>query len=164
MNMAHVHLWLTHFPILGSIFLTVLFLVALIYRNGFLQKVSLWFLGGVALVTIPTFFSGEAAEESVEHLPGVSEALISQHEFVSRFGLGVMCVSGIMALVGVVLFRRRPTLPRTLVATMLVLLLVNVALFAFIGLLGGQIRHPEIRTHARVLLIDHEQRAHLHAD
>ena len=29
MNVAHVHLWLTHVPILGSIFLTVLFLVAL---------------------------------------------------------------------------------------------------------------------------------------
>ncbi|GHO80158.1 hypothetical protein KSD_79290 [Ktedonobacter sp. SOSP1-85] len=45
MNMAHVHLWLTHVPILGSIFLTVLLLVALIYRNVFLQKASLWFLG-----------------------------------------------------------------------------------------------------------------------
>ena len=145
MNMAHVHLWLTHVPILGSIFLAVLFLVALAYRNVFTQKVSLWFLGGMALLTIPTFFSGEAAEESVEDLPGVSEAMIHLHEFVSRFGLGLMCVTGVIALVGVVLFRNRPTLPRVLVALILALLLVNVALFASIGFLGGQIHHQEIR-------------------
>ena len=67
MNITHVHLWLTHAPILGSIFLTVLFLVALVYRHGFTQKVSLWFLGGIALVTIPTFFSGEAADDEATH-------------------------------------------------------------------------------------------------
>lgn len=109
MDMAHVHLWLTYVPILGSIFLTVLFLVSLVYRNGFTQKVSLWFLGGIALVTIPMFFSGEAAEEAVEDLPGVSKAMIDLHEFVSRFGFGVMCVTGIIALGGVFLFRNRPT-------------------------------------------------------
>lgn len=156
MNIAHVHLWLTHVPILGSIFLTVLFLVALVYRHGFTQKVSLWFLGGIALLTIPTFFSGEAAEEAVEDLPGVSEAMIHLHEFVSRFGLGVMCVTGIIALVGVFLSRNRPTLPRALVVTILVLLLVNAALFASIGWLGGQIHHQEIRMHARAFPTNHE--------
>jgi hypothetical protein len=35
--------------------------------------------------------------------------------------------------------------------------LVNVVLFAYIGFLGGQIHHQEIRTHAKAFLIDHEQ-------
>lgn len=115
---------------------------------------SLWFLGGIALLTMPTFFSGEAAEESVEDLPGVSEAMIHLHEFVSRFGLGVMCVTGSIALGGVFLFRNRPTLPRVLVATMHALLLVNGTLFAYIGFLGGQIHHQEIRASARSLLLE----------
>lgn len=159
MNMAHVHLWLTHVPILGSIFLTVLFLVALIYRNVFLQKASLWFLGGIALFTIPTFLSGEAAEEVVEDMPGISTAMINAHESISRFGLGVMCLTGIIAVVGALIYRNTPMLPRTLVVAMVVLLLVNDALFASIGFLGGQIRHQEIRASSISVLMHHKQRA-----
>jgi hypothetical protein len=37
MNRALVHLVLTHIPILGSLFLALLFLVALVSRNVFLS-------------------------------------------------------------------------------------------------------------------------------
>lgn len=148
MNMAHVHLLLTHIPILGSLFLTVLFLVALISRNVFLQKVVLWFLVGIALLTVSTFLSGDEAVDAVEHLPGVSTAMISTHELVAKFGLGLMFGTGVMALVGALVSRSRPTLPRVLVGIVLTVLVLNAALFAYIGFLGGQIHHQEIRSSA----------------
>lgn len=92
MNMAHIHLWLTHVPLLGSLFLLVLFVVALLVRQVFVHKVVLWFLVGIALATVPTFLSGDEAVEEVEHLPGISEAIIPIHELIARFGLGLMGV------------------------------------------------------------------------
>ena len=38
---SHIHLLINHVPILGSLFVLILFRVALVFKNGFLQKVSL---------------------------------------------------------------------------------------------------------------------------
>ncbi|GHO80159.1 hypothetical protein KSD_79300 [Ktedonobacter sp. SOSP1-85] len=94
----------------------------------------------------------------MEDIPGISTAMINAHESISRFGLGVMCLTGIIAVVGALIYRNKPMLPRTLVVAMVVLPLVNDALFASIGFLGGQIRHQEIRASSISVLMNHEQR------
>jgi uncharacterized membrane protein len=71
LNGAHLHLLLNHFPIMGSLFVTVLFIVALITRNVSLQKVSLWFLVGIALLTVPAYLTGDPAQEAVRGLPDI---------------------------------------------------------------------------------------------
>jgi hypothetical protein len=142
---AHVHLLLNHIPILGSIFVTVLFLVALLYHNVFLQKVSLWFLVGIALVTAATYVTGDDTARAVQGLPGVSEAMIRSHELFAKLGLATMFVTGIIALGGALFYSRKPLISRFFLAMMLIVLLINSGLFSYIGLLGGQILHAEIR-------------------
>ncbi len=83
-TIAHLHLLLNHIPIIGSIFVTVLFIVALLYRNVFLQKVSLWFLVGIALFTAATYATGGDTALAVQGLPGVSEAMILNHETLRK--------------------------------------------------------------------------------
>jgi len=68
-SMAHVHLIINHFPIIGSVFVLVLFIVALVFKNGFLQKLSLWFLAVIALSTSVAYVSGERTEHAVQGLP-----------------------------------------------------------------------------------------------
>ena len=145
MTTVHLHLLLNHIPILGSIFITVLFIVALIYRNTFLQKVSLWFLVVVALFTAATYLTGDGAAQAVQGLPGVSENMIHIHETVGKVGLGLMFVTGAIALGGALFYSFRPKLPRLLLTVVLFILLLNCGVFVYIGYLGGQIHHPEIR-------------------
>ncbi len=146
LTVAHLHLLINHVPILGSIFITILYIVALIYRNAFLQKVSLWFLVAVALCTPITYLSGDKAIPGVQGLPGVSEQMIHMHEYAAKFGLLLMFITGILALGSAIFYRKQPKLPRLLLTVILVVLLINSAVFAYIGLLGGQIHHEEIRT------------------
>jgi uncharacterized membrane protein len=145
LNAAHLHLMLNHIPILGSIFITVLFIVALIYRNVFLQKVSLWFLVVVALFTAAAYLTGDKSQDLVRNLPGVSDTMLHAHELFAKLGLLLMFITGIIALVGAFIYRRKPKLPRFLLTAVLVILLLNSGVFAYIGFLGGQILHPEIR-------------------
>jgi uncharacterized membrane protein len=146
MTIAHLHLLLNHIPILGSIFITVLFIVALIYRNTFLQKVSLWFLVVVALFTAVTYLTGSGAVQAVQGLPGISVDMIHLHETVAKVGLGLMFVTGIIALAGALFYSFRPKLPRLLLVLVLFVLLLNSMVFIYVGYLGGQIHHEEIRS------------------
>jgi len=144
--MAHIHLLINHVPILGSLFVFILFSVALVFKNGFLQKVSLWFLAGVALSTVVAYTSGDGTKRAVQGLPQVSDATISLHEQAAIYGLILMFLVGIVSLVGILLYSKRPVLPVYFRLTVLVLLLGSVGVMISIGFLGGQIMHPEIRS------------------
>lgn len=144
-SMAHIHLLVNHVPILGSIFVLILFLIALIFKQGFLQKLSLWFLAGIALSTAVAYFSGDGTKRAVRGLPQVSETMMRAHEQAARYGLVMMFLTGIVSLGGILLYSKRPTLPLYLCITVLLILFVSVAVLTYVGFLGGQIMHPEIR-------------------
>ncbi len=144
MTAAHVHLILTHVPIVGVAFAAALFVVAWSMHSGPFQRVALWFLVLFALITIPLYLTGEPAEETVERLPGVAESVIDPHEeageraFIAAEGLGAL------ALLGALVFRNRLRIPASFAAAVVVLSLVTSGLFVYAGYLGGQIRRPEL--------------------
>lgn len=154
-TLAHVHLILNHVPIMGSLFTTALFIIALIYRNTFIQKISLWFLVIIALVTAVTYQTGDPAAHAVRNLPQVSDSALKAHELFGKLGLGAMFVTGVVALGGVFFFRKRATIPGAYLALVMVILLVNCGLFTYISFLGGQILHPEIRALVPLLPLLH---------
>jgi hypothetical protein len=63
MDPAHVHLLLNHVPTVGFVIGLILFVSSLIAKNAELKRASLVVFVGIALVTIPTYVSGNAAEE-----------------------------------------------------------------------------------------------------
>ncbi len=146
LSMAHIHLLINHVPILGSFFVLTLFIIALVFKNGFLQKLSLWFLAAVALSTAVAYVSGDGTKRAVRGLPQVSDAAISLHEQAARYGLIFMFLVGVVSLGGIFFYRKQSILPAYLRITVLVLLLISVAVMTYIGFLGGQIMHPEIRS------------------
>jgi uncharacterized membrane protein len=145
-SMAHVHLLINHFPIIGSMFISVMFIIALLFKNVFLQKVSLWFLVGVALTTAITYASGGGTKSAVQALPGTSDAAIAAHEQAARYGLIIMFVAGVLALGGIILYSKRPVLPIYFRVSVMIVLLISVIVLTYIGFLGGLIMHPEIRS------------------
>jgi uncharacterized membrane protein len=145
MNWAHVHLLLSHLPVIGTIFGVLLLLLALLRKSEELKRVSLGVFVLTALISLPVYFTGEPAEEMVEHLPGVAESLIDRHKDAALFALLMAGAAGIVALAGLILFRRSERLPGWVVAVALVLSFATSGLMGWAANLGGQIRHTEIR-------------------
>ncbi|MEO0332049.1 MAG: hypothetical protein AAF223_10235, partial [Bacteroidota bacterium] len=66
MNDAQIHLALNHFPIIGTLFGTVLLGIGVFGKNKSLLNTGLIILILMTLITIPVYLSGEGAEEIVE--------------------------------------------------------------------------------------------------
>jgi uncharacterized membrane protein len=156
MDPVHLHLMLNHFPVIGMVLGFFLFLLAVRKRSGDLIKASLGGFILLAVLAVPTYLSGAWAEEGVEHLPGVSESIIGQHEDAAAVALIGVAILGIMSLTGLMMFRKQGQFPAWFMMLTLALSLVTVGMMAYTGNLGGKVRHTELRnTPAQSAEADH---------
>ncbi|MGH7675969.1 MAG: hypothetical protein ACREMV_11925 [Gemmatimonadales bacterium] len=145
MSLLQPHMLLNHVPILGVIFGVVLLVAALVRRSDELKRASLVVFVVVAALTVPVYLTGEPAEEAVEGLAGVSETAIEVHEEAALAALVGIEVLGVMALAGLLSWRRAPALAGRLTVGALVLGLVAGGLMTITGSSGGKVRHSELR-------------------
>lgn len=154
MDLAHLHLLLNHFPTIGTIMGGGLFVLSLITNSDDLKRASLVVLLGISLIAIPTYISGNGAQDAVKSLPGVSKTLIETHEGAALVALGFIEVTGAFAWLGLWQFRRLARVPNWNLAVILVLTAVTLGLMARASNLGGEIRHGEIRAEQRIVARD----------
>ena len=143
MDSTHWHLLLNHFPIIGTLLGAGIMAYGYYAQSEPTKKAALLTWVAMALVAIPVFLTGEPAEESVENLAGVSEAIIEQHEEAAELAFWVMEALGLFALLS--FFIRGEGTRRAIVGATFALSLVTFGLMAYTGYVGGQIRHTEIR-------------------
>jgi hypothetical protein len=146
MNWAHLHLMLIHFPILGALLIVGVLALALYRKSDALVLLALEFIILIGVVTIPTYLTGEPSEDRVEHLPGVSEVLISKHESAALFGLITTEIMTLIACVALWNLYRTKSASHRALKVLLAVSLVNAATITWVSNLGGQIRHTEIRS------------------
>lgn len=151
MNPAHLHLMLNHIPLVGIGFVILLLIIALFMRSKQLINISLIFVILVALWAIPAYLTGEAAEEIVEGLPGISEQLIEAHEESAELAFIFIEAVGALALITLVARRFYKKLGNALTILTLLGLIVGGGLIAWTANQGGKINHPEIRGDNSVL-------------
>jgi len=145
-NAAHVHLLLNHIPVAGIILALILLVMARSRRSAEIEMAALAVLVLIALVAIPTYLTGEPAEEVVERLPGVSEDIAKWHEDVAKFALGGALLVGLAALAGLRQWRARGAVSVRLSNLALGLTLVVCAIFGYTAYSGGQVHHAELRS------------------
>ena len=143
MNVVHLHLLLNHLPVLGSLFALLLFAGAL-YKRAVSVRFALWFAVGLGAVALTVYLTGEPAADRVEKLLGVTEKTIDAHEEAAELATIIAGVLGSLALIALLLFRRREV-PRWVAAAGLIGTLVLSTAMGWTANLGGQIRHTEIR-------------------
>jgi len=148
MNIAHLHLMLNHFPVVGSVIVALLLVLALYRRSDELGRASLMLAALVGAVSVAVYFTGEPAEELVERLPGVSEAITEQHEEAALVATIVVAALGAFSLAVLAMHRGRRALSRRTTGAALVLALVGCGVMGYTAFLGGQVRHTEIRSGA----------------
>src|SRR5580658_9208475 len=145
MDLTHIHLLLNHFPTIGYIIGGGLFLLSLFMKSDDLKRASLVVLLGISLIAIPTYMSGNGAQDGIRSLPGVSKSMIEAHEGAALVAIAFMELTGAFAWLGLWQFRRLARVPGWNLAVILVLTLLSFGLMARASNLGGEIRHPEIR-------------------
>ena len=148
MNPAHLHLMFNHVPVIGVPLVAALLAWALFRRSREVYRAALGGAVIVAALTYPVFLTGEPAEDRVEDSSWASERLIHQHEERAEAALVAVLVTGAIAGLGLWQSRGGRDPSRGLGGLTLAGLAVSAGLLGWTALLGGPIRHEEIRAGA----------------
>ena len=151
MSHDHLHLLLNHVPTVGAVAALCLLLLSFIRRNEHLTHAGLEALFVVALLTLPAYITGVGASRELRDVPGVSDFAMRMHQDAALWGFTVLELAAFFGWIALWQMRRRGHPPRALVGAATALLLVAIAMMAGDANLGGEIRHPEIRSGAAIV-------------
>jgi uncharacterized membrane protein len=150
LDAVHIHLMITHLPVVGCLGALALYLAAAWWRERTLYLAATVALLCSALATVPAYFSGVLAAGSALRLDPATQAIMDTHGMLGQFALLLMLLAGAWAVVALVRDwrgARLPVRPASLAAAAVLL-----ALFVYLGYVantGGQVRHTEIRPTAQ---------------
>lgn len=154
MNSAHFHLVVNHFPIVGILIGFLTLIGGLLLRKSDVKITALGIFVFSAITSIFAFYSGEGAEEVVENLPGISETLIHSHEEYAETFFLVTLVLGAVALIGLIGEIKKSRFSKYLMILVLLAAMFDGLLAINVGISGGEIRHSEIRSNAKVIPLE----------
>jgi uncharacterized membrane protein len=109
-----------------------------------MTKASLGLIAAIGVISLIVFLTGEPAEESVENLAGFSDAITERHEEFALIATIAVVAFGAFAS-GALAFFRKSRMPRSVTTWSLVASLVATGMMGYTAMLGGQIRHTEVR-------------------
>ncbi|MEN9369759.1 MAG: hypothetical protein RI952_624 [Bacteroidota bacterium] len=144
MNTAHIHLLVTHLPIIGSLIGFLILLFAAIKKDNNVKIAAYLVFILCAIGAAIAYATGEGAEEVVEKLPGVLESAIETHEDAAMFSLIAMIALGLTAIAGIFQISYQWIKFKFIHNLILIIALISMISIAYTGNLGGKIRHTEI--------------------
>ena len=144
MSAVHIHLLVNHAPIFGAFFALALLVASFFYAPEVLRRTAFVVLIGTALAAAAADLSGDPASRAVRGLPGVRRDVVHNHDEMAGDAFTAAAILGVLALGALVKWRRAP-LPRSVAYVSLGLAAIVSGMMAYTGLLGGQIRHTEVR-------------------
>jgi len=140
----HFHLLVSVFPSIGLIFAIGLFIGSMVTRNVQMQRVGLFVFGGLAVLGVPTLFSG-IWSESVLTRPGIPEDAGGGHMLWAYFALFFLAVTGVVALW--VLYKAMKTgvgPSKNMMHLTLGLAIFTLLNMIVVGEMGWEISHQEL--------------------
>ena len=145
MNPAQIHLATTHAPVLGTVFALGLLLLAILRKSEELKRVALLGFVVAALLALPAYLTGAPASEVLRQFtPGMTTDASDQHAESAILAFAGSLVLGVVALAGLIHFRKGRKLPAIFLGFVLLLAMVACGLLGWTANLGGKIRHLEI--------------------
>jgi hypothetical protein len=146
MSLVHLHLMLTHLPVLGALFGTLVLVVGVVRNSHLLRRTALVVFVATGVLAGVTYLTGEPAEEAVEHLPGINEVIIESHEEAALVATLAAAALAVISAAGLIRYRKGRTINTGFASIALVVAIAVTAAMAWTANLGGQIRHVEIRS------------------
>jgi uncharacterized membrane protein len=146
-NWAHVHLFVNDVPLIGLVFASTFFAIALAVREG-----DHWVRAGmVALAlaaggTVLALLTGNPALEVISGQPRTSGRAVTQHHI--RATVGSILAGLTLAVAFAAWFQRRKTggsYSRRWIMLVLSLTFASAAAMGLTSAAGGRINHPEVQ-------------------
>src|SRR4030095_9752021 len=115
LNLAHLHLLLNHLPTIGFGIGLAIYIAAYFGKSDLLKKAGFVLFFLVAVMAIPTYMTGSAAERvlcpELKCPADISPEIISKHEDAALFAFILMEITGFFSWLGLWQLRRKPLLP-----------------------------------------------------
>ncbi|MBF0290393.1 MAG: hypothetical protein HQM14_21480 [SAR324 cluster bacterium] len=144
-QMAHWHLMLTHFPLVGMLLGAVLLGVGLWRKSDELAKVSLSLLIFVGIMALAAYQTGKEAEIITKHQTGFSQNFINSHEDAADVATITTAALGVVALGALIFFiRKKHPVSRRFLLILLIFTIFNSVIMGYTANLGGKIKHNEL--------------------
>lgn len=144
MDAVHLHLLLTHVPVLATFFSLAILVWAMFSKHPEHYKIAFAGFIVAGVFAVIAFLTGEGAEEIAETIAGVSESAMERHEDVASVALWMTIALGIFGIAGLVWNKFEMKGFRPFVWTIFLYGLITAGVLAYTANLGGQIRHTEI--------------------
>lgn len=144
MNGAHLHLILTHLPIVGLGFALLINIYALFKKSNEMEKLSFLTYIIVGIFALAAYLTGEGAEEVMENFPGIEEGTIETHEYYGLLFFIGLAIMGGVAILGLYFQKAKESISKKLLIVLLVAALGMGYLAFETGSTGGEIRHTEM--------------------
>ncbi len=144
MTGVHLHLLVNHAPLFGAIFALVLLAASFIWAPDVLRRTALLALVFTALGGVAADLTGEPAEDAIRGFPGVRREVIHEHEELGEKSFIAASILGVLALGALARWRRSPV-PKGVALGALAGAVVVTGMMSYTALLGGQVRHTEVR-------------------
>lgn len=146
MNQTYVHLLITHLPIFGSILGAIVLIYGLWVKSN-QTKIAAYILFIISsLGAAIAYLTGEAAEETVENIQGISKTIVEQHEESGLIALIALIVLGVISIISIICQVKKLAVAKSMAFITLVIALISFGLLARTGYMGGEIRYTEINS------------------
>ena len=148
LSIVHLHLAINHSPLYTELFAFFLMLAGLLRKNRVLVTSGLVICVIAALCAGAAYWSGDEASDVIEQSPpiaGLEKTMIGPHADAAAWFLGAACITAVLAIVALIVGRKRGERPRWLEVVTLLAVLFSLTVVARTALLGGRIHHPEVR-------------------
>lgn len=144
-NAPHFHMLVSVFPSVGLIFAIGFLVTAMATNNAKMQQVCLFVLGGLGVLTIPTWISGLGSMAAATR-PGIPEEAAGPHSFLAYGAMFMLWVTAVIALLVLYKSWKSGVGPsKNMQHLTLGLSLFTLILMAVVGEMGWEISHQELK-------------------
>lgn len=146
LNWAHIHLILTHIPVIGVGVIIAFLLVGRMRGSREIKWASLQMLVALAVLSTAVYLSGSPASHQMREVPGISRDVIHRHSTAADFAFWSLETLGALCLAALIKYRHTAEVPAKFADALLAVAFLVLILMLWTANLGGKIRHPEIGT------------------
>jgi Ca2+/Na+ antiporter len=146
MNELQIHLFFNHAPIIGVMAATLVVIIGIVLKQSAVRATGLAIYVLFALAVIPTYVSGEGAEERVENIAGINEPAIETHEDMALISLWFTLVAAAVGAGAFVAQWKNLSSAKALTLLFVVLAIAANIQIGITGHEGGKIRRPDLGT------------------
>jgi uncharacterized membrane protein len=150
MNSAQLHLFFSHFPIVGLSFAVLVTLYAVFTQKHEPEKLSLWIWVILGVFALLAYLTGDGAEKIMQSYPGITEEVVEPHESIALYFFIGLIITSLIAIAGLYMLKTKEALLKKFTILLLISGILLGILAGITGSTGGAIRHTEIQKGAYI--------------